>query len=195
MSQPRILLLGVGNILYSDEGLGVHAARYLEEHYTFSDNVTLMEGGTLGKLLTPPILDCDQLIVMDAVLGGHAPGSVYRLEDEGLRKSLGFRDSQHQVDLVDVLISRDMMGNRPKAVVIGMEPADYLSMAIDLTPTCQEKFSKFLGHVLDALREQGGKAEKHDSTPEQENTQPGMQEDRPEDRSENQNDCIVIREA
>ena len=158
MPQPRILLLGVGNILYSDEGIGVHATQYLEHHYTFSDNVTLMDGGVMGKLLMPPILECDRLIVMDAVLGDHAPGTMYRLEDDALRKSLGFRDSQHQVDLEDVLVSCGMLGNRPQAVVIGMEPADYTTLNMELTPACKEKLPAFIEHALNELREQGGEA-------------------------------------
>ena len=158
MPHPRILLLGVGNILYSDEGIGVHAVQYLEERYTFSENVTLMDGGVMGKLLMPPILECDRLIVMDAVLGDHAPGTMYRLEDDALRKSLGFRDSQHQVDLEDVLVSCNMLGNRPQAVVIGMEPADYTTMHMELTPACKEKLPTFIEHALNELRAQGGEA-------------------------------------
>lgn len=158
MAQSRILLLGVGNILYSDEGVGVHAAQYLENHYTFSENVTLMDGGVMGKLLMAPLLECDRVIIIDAVLGDHEPGTMYRLEGEGLRQSLGFRDSQHEVDLVDVLISCDMVGHRPDAVVIGMEPTDYTTMQIGLTPACQEKLPAFIEHVLKELSAQGGEA-------------------------------------
>jgi hydrogenase maturation protease len=158
MDKPRILLLGVGNKLYTDEGVGVHAALHLRENYEFSDNVTLLDGGTMGKLLMNDIMECDCLIVMDAVLGGHDPGSVYRLEDEGLRKSLGFVDSQHQVDLVDTLIACEILGSRPEAVVIGMEPADWKTMGLELTDTCRSSFNKFIGHVLEELEQAGGTA-------------------------------------
>ena len=159
MTEPRILLLGVGNTLYSDEGVGVHAARHLEANYRFSDNVILMDGGTMGKLLVGPIVECDRLIVIDAVLGGEEPGTVYRLEDEGLRKSLGFHDSQHQVDLVDTLISCEIIGNRPEAVVIGMEPADWKTLNTEMTAVCREKLPKLIGHVLEELKASGGLAE------------------------------------
>jgi len=159
MSETRILLLGVGNILYTDEGIGTHAVQYLDERYTFSGNVTLMDGGTMGKLLMHPLMEHDFVIVMDAVLGGEAPGAVYRLVDEGLRKSLGFRDSQHQVDLVDTLISCELIGKRPKAVVIGMEPLDWKTMSVELSGVCREKFPKFIGHVLEELAAAGGRAE------------------------------------
>lgn len=155
MSEKRILLIGVGNILYTDEGVGVHALQELEREYEFSDNVTLMDGGTMGKLLMHALMDHDFVLVIDAVLGGEAPGSVYRLIDEGLRKSLGFKDSQHQVDFVDTLISCELIGNRPEAVVIGMEPEDWKSMGTELSATCREKMPKFLGHVLDELQQTG----------------------------------------
>lgn len=159
MGEKRILLMGVGNILYKDEGLGVHACRHLEDNYVFSSNVTLMDGGTMGKLLMHALMDHDAVIVIDAVLGGEAPGTVYRLVDEALRKSLGFHDSQHQVDLVDTLVSCEIMGKRPETVVIGMEPEDYKNMGAELTDCCREKLPKLIGHVLEELQAMGGDAQ------------------------------------
>lgn len=155
MSDKRILLLGVGNILYTDEGVGVHAVRELERCYEFSGNVTVMDGGTMGKLLMYALTEHDFVLVMDAVLGGEAPGSIYRLVDEGLRKSLGFKDSQHQVDFVDTLISCELIGKRPEAVVIGMEPEDWKSLRPELSETCRARLPKFLGHVLEELEAAG----------------------------------------
>jgi len=96
MTEKRILVLGVGNILFTDEGIGVRCIERMQEHFNFSDNVTLMDGGTLGTKLMGPILESDYLIVCDAVLCDDAPGAVYRLMGEDLRKSLAFRDSMHQ---------------------------------------------------------------------------------------------------
>ncbi|MDR2161294.1 MAG: HyaD/HybD family hydrogenase maturation endopeptidase [Desulfovibrio sp.] len=158
MPEQRILLLGVGNLLYADEGVGVHAARHLERNYTFSGNVTLLEGGTRGRLLMGSIADCDRLVVMDAVLGGGPPGALYRLEDDDLRKSLGFHDSQHQVDLVDVLIGCGMMDSRPAAVVLGMEPMDWKSLRLELSPVCAAAFPRFISEILRELAAQGGRA-------------------------------------
>jgi hydrogenase maturation protease len=156
MSAKRILLLGVGNILYRDEGLGVYALQRLESAYAFSDNLTLMDGGTMGKLLMHALLDHDRVIVLDAVLGGEAPGTVYRLEGEALRKSLGFHDSQHQVDLVDTLISCELVGHRPDTVVIGMQPGDYTSMGTELTEACLAAMPKFISHALEEVQASGG---------------------------------------
>ena len=66
MTEKRILVLGVGNILFTDEGLGVRCIEHMQEKFTFSDNVTLMDGGTLGTKLMGPILESDYLFVCDA---------------------------------------------------------------------------------------------------------------------------------
>jgi hydrogenase maturation protease len=164
MSGRRILLLGVGNILYRDEGIGVHAVRLLERKYSFSGNVTLTDGGVMGKLLMAALTEHEFVVVLDAVLGGEKPGTVYRLEGEGLRKSLGFHDSQHQVDLVDTLISCELIGNRPETVVIGMEPGSYTDYGTELTPACAAALPALIGHAVDELKAAGGSARPRGNT-------------------------------
>jgi hydrogenase maturation protease len=156
MTDRRILVLGVGNILFTDEGLGVRCIEQMQEKYTFSGNVTLMDGGTLGTRLMGPILESDYLIVCDAVLCDDKPGSVYRLLGEDLRKSLAFRDSMHQTDLVDTLGMCEIVGNRPEAVVIGMEPFDYHSMALELSPTALSSLPVMIESVITEIKNAGG---------------------------------------
>jgi hydrogenase maturation protease len=156
MTDKRILVLGVGNILFTDEGLGVRCIEQMQGKYTFSDNVTLMDGGTLGTRLMGPILESDYLIVCDAVLCDDKPGSVYRLLGEDLRKSLAFRDSMHQTDLVDTLGMCEIVGNRPEAVVIGMEPFDYHSMALELSPTALSSMPVMIESVILEIQNAGG---------------------------------------
>lgn len=156
-SDQKILVLGVGNLLFGDEGIGVHAANYLMENYEFSPNVVLEEGGTQGFWLMSSLISSSYVIIMDAVLGGEEPGTIYRLKDGALRKSLGFNDSQHQVDLEDILIQCDLMGKKPdEIIIIGMEPEDMRSLQMEMTPLVQGKFNKFIGHVLDEVVKAGG---------------------------------------
>lgn len=154
----KILILGVGNILYTDEGVGVRAVERLIETYDFSDNVTLMDGGNLGMRLMQPLMESDYAIVLDAVLGGDVPGSVYRLTGDDLRKSLAFKDSMHQSDLVDTLIYCELIGKRPETVVVGMEPFDYETMAVELSPTVAERLPLMLDVALKELAAAGGTA-------------------------------------
>ncbi len=151
-----ILVLGVGNILFTDEGLGVRLVEKLQAEYHLSDNVSLLDGGTLGTKLMDPIMGCEMLIVADAVLGGDEPGSVYRLTGDDLRKSLAFKNSLHQSDLVDTLIYCEFLGNRPEAVVIGMEPADFQTMAVELTPLVASRLPAMAQVVLQEITNAGG---------------------------------------
>ena len=155
-SQKRILVLGVGNILFTDEGIGVSAADQIMSLYELSDNVTVMDGGTLGTRLMDPMMNCDLLIVIDAVLGDGPAGSVYRLTGEDLRKSLAFKDSMHQTDLVDTLIMCEIVGNRPEAVIIGMEPTDYHTMHVGISEVAQERQAPLIGFVLEEISKAGG---------------------------------------
>ncbi|MHC1702165.1 MAG: HyaD/HybD family hydrogenase maturation endopeptidase [Humidesulfovibrio sp.] len=155
-SQKRILVLGVGNILFTDEGIGVSAVDEMARIYDVPDNVTLMDGGTLGTRLMDPIMNCDLLIVVDAVLGDGPAGSVYRLTGEDLRKSLAFKDSMHQTDLVDTLIMCEIVGNRPEAVIIGMEPFDYHTMHVGISEVAKERQAALIGFVLEEIVKAGG---------------------------------------
>lgn len=153
---PRILILGVGNILFTDEGIGVRAVNYLIEKFTFSDNVTLRDGSTLGIELMDPIMQCDQLVVLDAVLGDEPPGSIYRLTGEDLRKSISFRNSMHQTDLVDTLIFCRLAGKCPDAVIIGMEPRDMETMSIELSSLVRKRIPVMAVRVLEEIQNLGG---------------------------------------
>lgn len=154
--QRRILVLGVGNILYTDEGVGVRCVEKLEREYEFSDNVTLLDGGTLGMRLMDALLNCDTAIVLDAVLGGAQPGTIYRCTGDDLRKSLAFKDSMHQTDLVDTLIYCGLVGTRPDAVVIGIEPHDYQSMNVEVSEVLAARLDDMAGHALKEIEAAGG---------------------------------------
>ena len=155
-NDATILVLGVGNTLYTDEGLGVRAVEKLQATYTFSDNVTVHDGGTLGMKLMEYLINFSKVIVVDAVLCGETPGSIYRLTGDDLRKSLGFSHSMHQTDLVDTLIFCELVGNRPDTVVIGMEPFDYKTMNLELSEEVACKLDSMCDIVLQEITESGG---------------------------------------
>lgn len=150
-----ILILGVGNILYRDEAIGVKTLLALEEAYEFPENVSLLDGGTLGLGLMRILMACDLAIIIDAVKNGYKPGTLYRLEGDDLRKSMSFSDSMHQTDLVDTLIFCDLAGKRPDCIVLGMEPLDYESLDIEMSPVMQENMPLLMDQVLKELNTLG----------------------------------------
>jgi hydrogenase maturation protease len=141
--KKRILILGVGNLLLSDEGLGVHVARKLME-MDFSPQVEVLEGGTDGFGLMHVLLQADRLIVVDAVRGGGAPGSIYRFEIEDCPPFPDiFKTSVHQISILEVINLSGLIGSTPRTTVIGVEPKR-LEMGMELSPQIEAKIPKVI---------------------------------------------------
>jgi hydrogenase maturation protease len=157
MSGEKILVLGVGNILLRDEGIGVRIVELLQAEYTFSPNVRLMDGGTLGLRLLDPISETDHLIVVDAVQNGQPPGTIYRLGTEELEKRVTFKNSLHQLDLVETLAYAEILGHRPDAVIVGIEPEDISPWGTELTDVVRARVPELCGRVLQEIEKAGGR--------------------------------------
>jgi len=122
--QKKVLILGIGNILWADEGFGVRTLELLHSRYTFSDGVTLLDGGTQGVYLLQDVRDADILIVFDAIDYGLEPGTMKIIENEDVPKFMGAKKvSLHQTGFQEVLALADMMGDYPeKLLLIGVQP-------------------------------------------------------------------------
>ncbi|MEJ5349456.1 MAG: HyaD/HybD family hydrogenase maturation endopeptidase [Desulfosoma sp.] len=156
LASPKILVLGVGNVLLKDEGLGVHLVRRLEASYAFSENVELMDGGTLGLRLLDPISQADHVIVIDAIQKGEAPGTVHRISAEDLSKKVTFKNSIHQLDLVETLAYAEVLGQRPSCIIMGMEPLDIEPWGITLTAPVAANLKQLETLVLEEIQKAGG---------------------------------------
>ena len=155
--EKRILILGVGNILYTDEGFGVRVAEELEQKYEFSPNVTVLDGGTLGLRLMGPIMESDYLIIVDIVLNEGQPGDVFRLLGDDLNKACAFKNSMHQTDLLDTLAHCSLMGSVPDDVVLyGVEPVNYTDMSAALSPELEAKLPEVMAATLAEVEKAGG---------------------------------------
>lgn len=121
---PRILALGLGNILCGDDGFGIHAIERLYEDHDFSANVRVMDGGTQGQTLYGPVTAADCLLVFDAADFGLAPGGIAVREGEGVPLWLGARKlSPHQSGFMEVLALAELANGLPATrVLIGCQP-------------------------------------------------------------------------
>lgn len=151
MQPKRIVILGIGNILLKDEGVGVRVIERLGKDYRFPPIVALVDGGTLGLKLLGTIAGADYLIVVDAVKNGRHPGTLYRFEPTDIPTRVQYKDSFHQVDLLEVLTLSQYIGNRPETVIIGVEPEDISPWGMELTPTVQKKVPELMHLVLKEL--------------------------------------------
>ncbi len=160
MSETRkIVVLGVGNILLKDEGVGVKVVEELKKKYTFPSNVQLVDGGTQGLWLLSTLQDADHLIIIDAVLGRCEPGSIYRLEKDDLPKGLRAKQSAHDSDLIEALNLCALLDQSPESVVvIGIEPEDISPYGLELTQKIQDRVQELMDRVLTELEALGAKA-------------------------------------
>jgi hydrogenase maturation protease len=162
MNTERIVVLGVGNTLLKDEGIGVRVAEEFQRRYELPENVRVVDGGTQGLWLMATIQESDHLIVVDAVLGGGPPGSLYRLERDDLPKGLRAKQSAHDSDLVEALNMCRLIGVAPKSVVvIGIEPEDIQPFGLELTETVAAKMEDLISRVLEELERLGSPVRKN----------------------------------
>lgn len=147
---PRLLVLGVGNILLRDEGIGVYAVQELQRE-KWPEDVVFMDGGTFTQDIYYLLKDYEQLLVLDAVRGGHEPGTIYRLDEEDLVNNESQRLSLHDIDLLDSLRMAEMMGSRPKMRVIGIEP-EKIDWHMGKTSTLEEVFPRYLEVIREEIR-------------------------------------------
>ena len=131
------MILGVGNLLFSDEGVGIRVAEALQDRYEFPQNVRVVDGGTLGLNLLGVISEADQLIVVDAVRQGGEPGSLYRLAGEEIPQRIRAKNSLHQVEFLEALTCCQALDRVPETVIVGVEPEDITTMSIELNCWCQ----------------------------------------------------------
>lgn len=119
----KILIIGMGNVLMQDEGVGVRAVEELENRYLIPEGVTVVDGGTTGMGLFEPIRQCDQLIVADAINTGDPYGSVVRIANGEIPAFFQTKLSNHQLGLSDLLGLLTLKGEAPEhVVIIGMVP-------------------------------------------------------------------------
>ena len=130
----EITVLGIGNIILSDEGFGVRVVEYLQEKYKFPDNVALIDGGTLGVELTQFITGTKKLLVIDSIDGGKPAGTLFHLEGDEIRAHFNEKLSTHEVGIQDVLTMLELTGKPvPEVIVIGAQPFS-LEAGVELTP-------------------------------------------------------------
>ena len=145
----KIVVLGMGNMLLKDEGIGVHIAQALQGKPSSGNiNLEVIDGGTLPDM--PPLsLDgVDKLIIIDAVRGGSKPGTIYRFRPEDIKLDNGTVISVHQVSLLENLWLMEQFGQKPEnIVIIGVEPED-MNCGLELSAKLQQRLPRILEVVL-----------------------------------------------
>lgn len=164
-SPARVLILGIGNLLWADEGFGVRAIEHLRDHYRFGDNVSLLDGGTQGIYLVQNIREADILVVFDAVDYGLPGGTLKRVEGEQVPKFLGAKKvSLHQTGFQEVLAMAEMLGDYPDhLLLVGVQPVELEDYGGSLRPKVKAQIEPSIAIALEFLEGLGVSAERRDA--------------------------------
>lgn len=153
--ENSIVVLGVGNILLTDEGLGVHVVEDLKANYTFTPQISLIDGGTMGMELLTYMRGMKKILLIDAVNGGEAPGTIYEFPHRELEQYFTDHISVHEVGMQDILRIRAIQENPLEdAIVIGVEP-ESLDVGFEPSTPVQKALPEVKERVLRVLREWG----------------------------------------
>ena len=152
----KIGILGVGNVLFKDEGIGVFIVKYLQENYKFHPDIDLIDAGTLGFRLMEYFEYYDYIILVDAISIKDKPGSVYRLEAEDLAAIDSYHQTAHEVKVTQILELTALKGKRAKIIIIGVVAENISISEIGLTPSLEkEGFKTAMDQILKELERLG----------------------------------------
>lgn len=146
-----VLVMGVGNVLLKDEGVGVRVAEELDRRYELPESVEVLDGGTAGMELLDTMANRSSVILVDAVKTGAEPGTVVRLADDEVPAFFSTKISPHQVGLSDVLATLAITGEKPKSVVVvGVVPKE-LGTGLEMSVEVQQKLEEMIDLVVREL--------------------------------------------
>ncbi|NOU93249.1 hydrogenase maturation protease [Paenibacillus sp. LMG 31456] len=149
-SPIAITILGIGNTLYSDEGVGVQVLPLLHERLLPFGNIEIIEGATDGIRLLGPVEDTDHLLIIDAMNGGQVPGTIYSVKNEAIPAYYGVKMSVHQVGFQEVLFAARIRERLPSHMVMfGVQPAS-LDFGVGLSSIVESS----LGELTDRIEAQ-----------------------------------------
>ena len=149
MTKKKTFIIGIGNLILKDEGVGVHVIRRLQSK-DLPPEVELIDGGTSTMELLGIIQEADRIIVVDAVRAGGEPGTIYRVSPEDLISETERPLSLHQVGLLEVLGMAKQLGACGNVVIIGIEPKE-VSWGTELTGELETRVPRLMEAVLDEL--------------------------------------------
>jgi hydrogenase maturation protease len=147
-----LLVLGLGNLLCTDDGLGAAAVELLLRLYEPPPDALVLDGGTLGLSLLPHMEDAEEAILVDAVRDDAPPGSFVRLESDEVAPAMARRLSPHQIGVADLLSGLELLGRLPRRLVVhGLVPAS-IELGLERSPAVQANLPELVERVVDEAR-------------------------------------------
>ena len=163
--KKNILVLGVGNVLYSDDGFGICLVDKLNSEYEFPEDVNVVDGGVLGVNLLGVISGYTHVIIIDTILKKSKPGDIHRLENDEIKNRIIPKNSLHQVDLLEALtLCKITFEKAPETVILGIEPKDFTTLNVGLSNEVKDKIDDMVALTLKELEKLGATYKKREVT-------------------------------
>lgn len=146
-----VLVLGLGNVVCTDDGAGIAAVHRLLQEYEMPEGVVALDGGTLGLSLLPLVDSADQLIIIDAIRAEGPPGTLVRIEGAEVPPAVFERLSPHQIGVADLLAGATLLDRYPKTVILhGVVPAS-IDLGLGRTPEVDASIPSLVKRVVEEL--------------------------------------------
>lgn len=159
-NRMKNIVVGVGNLLFKDEGIGIYAAKYIEENYTFEPEIEIIDGGTLGFKLMSYFQEYDNVIILDTVSIEDKAGEIFRLPSDVLLGLGNYRKTAHEVEIVEMLEICSVLDKHAAVTIMGIIPEDIEKVEIGLTQTIENRFEEYIAHVIKEIESIGCAATK-----------------------------------
>ena len=147
----KAVILGVGNTIRADEGVGVRVVEALERDYKLPEGVVAIDGGTSSMEMLEDLSDLDFLVVVDAITDHKPPGTLIKLEGDAVPVFFRRNLSPHGIGLSDVLAALEFMGKSPQeTIILGVQPLS-LELSTELTPEIASRVPTLVGQVVEEM--------------------------------------------
>ncbi len=157
------IVVGVGNVLFKDEGVGIYASKYLEQNYEFDGELEIIEGGTLGFKLMAYFQEYDNVVILDTVSIEDKAGEIFRLPSDVLLGLGQYRKTAHEVEIVEMLEICSVLDKHAEVTILGIIPEDIVSVEIGLTKIIEDRFEEFTLQAIKEIESIGIKTKKKDN--------------------------------
>lgn len=147
------IVIGIGNLLLKDDGIGVIAASYLKKNFTYEPELELLDGGTLGFSLIEYFVNYDNVFIIDTISIDDEAGCVYKIPSDELLGGSRYKNTAHEVEVVQMLEACELYDKKADITIFGVVPEDINSMKIGLSKTLLDKFDILIETVIKNVEE------------------------------------------
>ena len=159
----KTAIVGAGTVIYQDEGVGVFAAKYIEENYTFDNNdVTMVDGGVLGFQLMVYYQEYDKVIILDTITMDDEVGSIYNFPSQELLGLGSYKQTAHEVEIIEMLEICSLLETMAEVNIVGIVPEDIETVVVGLTQKMRDNFFNLVNAGLAELDKAGIKYTKNE---------------------------------